>query len=140
MISDESEDIRMLGYRRIIYARESSNTHDGLRKFRVPSLFFNAEHYTEMIDWSKEDRTEPPLTKVISTEDLKLCIKDRNIPRLDYLLKFPCHIQSVERYICLVTSASMAVCGEDNRDDCIRSVIQSRSMMKTFNTKSGFKI
>jgi len=37
----------------------------------------------------------------------------------EYINVFPCHTQSVERSVKLVTDASIAVCGESARDGFI---------------------
>ena len=51
---------------------------------------------------------------------------------------YPCHIQSVERYVKLVTEACQFVCGHMNRDGFIRSTIESRVNMPVFETKANF--
>ena len=56
------------------------------------------------------------------------------------IAQFPCHMQGTERCIRLVTEAAASVCGNLARDGLIRARIASRKLMKTFNTKSEFRL
>ena len=56
------------------------------------------------------------------------------------LSKFPCHTQGTERCIRLVTEASAAVFGEEQRHGFIFARLESRKLMKTFNTKAEFRM
>ena len=61
MISDERQNIRELGLRRILKARlEKSST---LRQFKIPKLNFDAGKYFDLIDWrnklNNSKRTTP---------------------------------------------------------------------------------
>ena len=54
-------------------------------------------------------------------------------------LKHPCHNEAAERHIKLVSEASTAVAGFQNRNGLIqKKKIRSRKLMKTFNTKNQF--
>lgn len=78
----------------------------------------------------------PPslLAKIPSTH----ITSEKALPEYEYL-KFPCHIQAVERCVKLVTKATGKVCGHENRDGYIRTIFKSRSLMPKFDTKSEFK-
>ncbi|GBM66983.1 hypothetical protein AVEN_111005-1 [Araneus ventricosus] len=67
----------------------------------------------ELIDWQNWEKTKPPLTMGISDEALK----QDGVPAqvLDFQ-NYPCHTQSVERCVKLVTGVSAAVCGATKRD------------------------
>ncbi len=52
--------------------------------------------------------------------------------------KYPCHTQSVELCIRLVSEASESVCGEEKRHGFILNRIQSRSIIKHFNSKKDY--
>ena len=56
MTTDES-DIE-LGLRRILKARHISTARSA-QQFRLPTLNFASANYTEMIDWSAENITQP---------------------------------------------------------------------------------
>ena len=52
---------------------------------------------------------------------------------------FPCHSQSVERAVKLVTEAAHKVCGADRRHNHIVSVLASRKARKPFTSKKHYK-
>ena len=52
---------------------------------------------------------------------------------------FPCHSQSVERAVKLVTEAASKVCGEDKRHTHILSVNACRKARKPFKSKKHYK-
>lgn len=89
-----------------------------------------------MIDWSKENITEPPLiTKYSNEELLNLVSAGSSFLEFESL---PCHTQAVERCVKLVTEASTSVCGPDARDGFIRTRIKARQDVPLFETKSQF--
>jgi len=53
------------------------------------------------------------------------------------VLQHPCHNQAVERHVKLVTEASV-VTGYEKRDGMIRQKIQSRLLMRKFDSKQQF--
>lgn len=142
MVTDSRDHIRKLACRRILAARkENAAKSKTVRQFRVPSINFDAVDYIDLVQWNNMDRFDPPLLKNVSDEKLVTLIKSNvveqdafDIPRL------PCHTQSTERCIRLVTEASVAVCGEEQRDGFILAGIESRSIVKAFHTKSDYKV
>ena len=95
----------------------------------------NACRYTEIIDWRDISVSEPIFTASITTDEIKKMIITRkfidlNVPAL------PCHTQSVDRYIKLVTEASSSVCDSSYRDGFILNTLKSRAAMPQFNLKS----
>lgn len=139
MLADDNKVIRELACRRILKARSERVTR--IRKFKIPSFNFNALHYTDIIAWHDKQIsvTEPPLTKSLSAETLNEIVEN-GLGIKDNIALFPCHTQTVERCIKLVTEASGAVCGEKKRDGFIRARLTSRQMMPFFNTKREFSI
>ena len=103
-----------------------------IRRFCVPKINIDARVYYRMVNLNAEDVTEPPVTKRMALEDVQLL---RETP---LRLEHPCHNQSVERHIKMVSEASSAVAGFDRRDGLIRQKIKSRKLMKVFNTKKEF--
>jgi hypothetical protein len=135
MLSDNKLSIRKFAYNKVIEARRNAPTNT-LRQFIPPILNFNANNYTELIDWNQIDVTEPPMIKHIPDKDLKILIIQNSFKQ--NVQMYPCHTQATERCIKLVTQASQAVCSKRRRDGFIRVTIESRKKMKTFNTKSEF--
>ena len=139
MITDERKHIRELGLRRILKARTELTARIPVRVFTVPEINYNAEDYTELINWQSCNVTEPPLTVNISDVDITAFVKSKESPLIDFP-RFPCHTQAVERCIKLVTEASAAVCGNTSRDGFIRARLEARSIMPVFNTKSEYRV
>ena len=70
MVNDKRSVIRELGWRRFLIIRsETSKECDEIR-FKVPKLNFKSLNYYNMIDWQRENITEPPLTKHLSDEKI----------------------------------------------------------------------
>ena len=126
MLHDERAHIRELGCRRIQNARSSDNPQ-AVRQFAVPPINLDATDYYDLICWfdGSTDITSPPVLRDIVTGD---------IAQLPRSFSFPCHTQSVERMIRVVTEASLQVVGQVSRDGLIKSRLQARSQRSKFNT------
>jgi hypothetical protein len=114
MLSDQRMHIRELGLRRILKARTVNSRK--IRKFDIPKLNFDAQDYTDLIDWQNVTVTSPPLLMKVPDDEVKASILSGNPLEFE---KLPCHTQAVERCIKLVTEASTAVCGAAARDGFI---------------------
>ena len=139
MITDDRQPIREFGLRRILRARKEKK--EGIRYYKIPPLNFKANSYIDLIDWQKCTLTEPPLTTDLTEGDLKNLISSGEsvVQHLENL-KFPCHTQSVERFVKLVTEVSAAVCGENKRDGLIRTRTESRKIMPSFESKCEYRV
>lgn len=105
-----------------------------IRKFEIPPLIWNADNWWEIIDWSKVKVVEPTILSKVSNEVLdEACTTPLTFP------KFPCHSQSVERAVKLVTEAASKVCGGDKRHEHIVSVTACRKARKPFKSKKHYK-
>lgn len=71
----------------------------------MPKLKFHSKDNTELVEWEDERRTEPPITKEISLDEIKSCIK--------HIIHKKC--------VKLVTGVAGTVCGPSNRDKFIRA-------------------
>ena len=124
---DDGEQLVLEPYER--NAISSSN----IRKFVIPKINFAATSYTELIDWNKANLTEPPLTKMLSDDEIK------SFDEIPFEVpKYPCHTQAVERAIRLVSEASTSVVGFEARDGFIRQRIRSRKELNTFDSKKDY--
>ena len=74
----------------------------------------------------------PPLIKDFSDDE----IKDFSL----YPLTHPCHNQTVEHHVKLVTEASSMMSTFERRDGLIRQSISSRKLIKQFDTKKHFGV
>ena len=106
---------------------------EGMRKFTIPRLQWQAEAWPGIIDWDTVQVFQPFVLEKLSTEELENA-KETPVDFPDY----PCHSQSVERAVKLVTEASQVVCGEMKRHEHIVSVIASRKSRKAFDTKKDY--
>lgn len=141
MIQDDRKHIRELGLRRILKARQVDQKRKNIRSFMTPKLNFNAQDYSELINWMDCDLSSPPLLKDISDDEIKSHIESDSVPNWDTTFKtFPVHTQAVERCVKLVTEASRKVCGAESRDGFVRTTLLSRSTMPNFAHKSDFKV
>lgn len=93
-----------------------------------------------MVFWDSADRYDPPVIRNISTSVVVNYFEIDDPSEYLQLPNYPCHTQATERCIRLVTDASSAVIGEENRDGFIRARINLRAMMPNFNTKSEYNI
>lgn len=141
MLDDDRKHIRELGWKRILGAAQ---TNEPVRKFVIPAIAFDCTEYVEMISWTDETVTLPPLLSLdeINMANIDLLaatkISDSNL-QLNFR-KMPCHSQAVERCVRLVTEASKAVCGIERRNGWIVNTLRSRNDMPTFEIKSDFRI
>src|SRR6218665_1975927 len=121
----------------ILAARKetASNSTTTVRQFRDPKLNFEAEDYTELVDWQSIDRYSPPVMKDMSDSEIITFVESR----VDYP-RFPCHTQGTERCIKLVMQATAVVCGEERRDGFINARLHSRNIMKQFTNKAKFSL
>ena len=141
MLWDERKYIRKLAYHRILKARSNENSqvnNKGVRSFIIPKLNFDCEDYTELIDWQNVVYQEPPITKDLSEEELAQVVENPDSSAISFSRGLPCHTQSVERAVKLVTQASSSVCDTKRRDGIIRNTLDSRAKMPKFETKKDF--
>lgn len=115
MVPDERVHVRQLAFRRLLKARKQEPKGKSVRTFQPPTINFAASNYIELIDWSKCKLTPPPIMSNVSTQSLEELINTNVLPEFE-LIKCPCHTQSVERIVKLVTESCTKVCGEENRD------------------------
>ncbi|ESO04220.1 hypothetical protein HELRODRAFT_172570 [Helobdella robusta] len=134
MLFDDRDYIRELACRRIIKAR---NTDNGFKQkiFKTPKLNFSAKDYTEIISWQECQVTVTPVLRDVTNDELKKMAKDGSLKIVD----FPCHTQSVERCVKLVTEASQSVTNVNSRDGFVRTTLQSRAEFPIFGHKNIFK-
>lgn len=134
MLFDDRNYIQELALRRIIKARTAKKSNS-LRVFKPPKLNFSAQDYTEIIVWQECEISAPPVLRNISDDDLRRKLNEKSLEVVD----FPCHTQSVERCVKLVTEASLSVTNAKHRDGFIRNRLISRAEMPNFGHKNQFR-
>lgn len=142
MVTDERPQVRRLGIERIIKARQVDQGQGAgsIRPFQIPKLNFKAKEYTELINWDTLVVTPPPVLSHISTAGLQEMVQDaaEGQPPVIDVLPFPCHTQSVERHIKIVTEAAQQTSSHEDREGNIRQKIRSRLNMPKFATKKDY--
>ena len=61
-LSDTRDEVRQCGLRFILEAREKFDPEEHPRQFLSPKNNFDTLSYEDMINWSDEQKFEPPLT------------------------------------------------------------------------------
>lgn len=136
MLVDSDKDIRQKAVYSIMSSRQLQL--NSIRTFEKPHINFDASHYTEIVDLNNEDGIKPPITKNLSTDQLNQCTETpRNIV-FDMLYGIPCHTQSVERAIRLVSERSQKVFSEENRNRSIYNKIECTKILPKTNTKQDY--
>lgn len=97
-----------------------------------------------MVNFDEETLTVPPILRNFhfSNYDAMYYAKKK---LCEYYLGFdltqlPCHTQSVERCVKIVTKASRVVFGESRRDGLIINALQSRNAAPLLRTKSDLDV
>ena len=141
MLADEDCSIRKQAVDGIIEIRKNKEystvdrTDSGLRIFKVPKLNWEAENYTQIIDWELNTFCEPPITMKFSDDQIR---EFYSAPML--IPNYPSHCQSVERAVKLVSE----VCGagyydHEERHKRILSNQAAKQERKSYDTKNKFK-
>ena len=130
-LADPSKEVRSNGVHYIIEARKNINPQHQPLQFLPPKINFAAKSYTDMIDWSKEQKTEPPLTiQMTENEILESLEKPLKLP------SYPCHTQDVERLVPVVVESCIQKVGYAARHCWILSTMESRCLgPKTYSKK-----
>ena len=129
-LADQREDVRQHAVLYILEARKNFDLQQHPRQFLPPKIKLEAESYTDMIDWSVEQKTEPPLTKKMTKEEILGAVeKPITLP------SYPCHTQDVERVVPVVTESCLQKVGYTARHRWIISTMESRRLVPKFDTK-----
>jgi len=98
---------------------KKSSVSREVREYRPPVVNFNAQDYVDITDWNSTSITPPPVLFDFPDEQIESAIQ--NLGFVYDLLEYPCHTQSVERTVQLVSKASSAVWGKERRDGFFRN-------------------
>ena len=110
MVSDSREEVRRKAVLWVIEARREFNPDLHPRQSIYPIVNFKAKNYSDLIDWTSEPCTEPPLTMDLSLDNIIGIIRNRlELPR------YPNHTQDVERMVRVVTEVAPRRAGYNAR-------------------------
>ena len=135
MLFDSRPDIRQLAVARIREARD--NQTGVVRMFVPPKINFDAQEYTDMVDWLTTPVTPPPLLADITIQELETIADTGTSDRREF--KLPSHTQAVERVVKEVTRAARNVFGQSERDGFIKASMLDRELCPAFSTKQDFQ-
>ena len=138
MVSRNNLNHNEVAWRRILCSREQNVSDGRIRQLRVLKLNIDASSYIDLIDWTDTIVSEPAFTASVTSNEIKEMIRSRTFSEFK-IPELPCHTQSVERRIKLVSEASSLVCDHASREGLIRNKLSSRATMPCFNTMSQYK-
>ena len=120
--------------KKIIEIRGNGNQDEqygdiSVRTRNTPTINYNATCLVDLIDWSN-DLYKSPLTCSLTTSEVKQFI---DIPM--EVPDWPCHTQSIERVVKMVTEASEKYYSHEKRDGAIRAKEHSRRLMSKNESK-----
>jgi hypothetical protein len=137
MLEDPDPKVKQFGVNLIRKSRQSPpkppkmKALKGMRKHKVPDLNWEAESWEDIINWKKITVWEPRILEKLTMQG----IKDAVLTPISFP-KYPCHAQTVERMVKLVTESSSSVYGEDK----IVAVLASRKSRKSYDTKKYYVV
>ena len=136
LVRTKDKNIRNQGINKILTIRKSTSAK--VRNIKIPAINFDAESWSEVIDFEKECTTEPALTRHVTDEEFEAALQAGI--EVDSLkdLKLPSHSQSVERCVKLVTESSGLVYGIENRHKHINACVLSRIARPMFDSKGEY--
>ena len=99
-LSSDDIDVRSKGIVTILKIREGKTQHDkgpkrkkkgnhGICKFEVPSFCYDAQDFTLVTDWEKEQMTDPPYTARMSNEEIGLSFNHCTMGQNHVILRHP---------------------------------------------------
>ena len=138
MVSQTNLNHNEIAWRRILCSREQNISDGRIRQLQVPKLNINANSYIDLIDWTDTIVSEPSFTAFVTSKEIKEKIKSKLFSEFK-TPELPCHTQSVECHIKLVSEESSSVCDHASREGLIRNKLSSRATMLCFNMKSQYK-
>ena len=135
MLPDSRPDIRSQAIEKILDIRKKFSARD-FRKFIKPSnINFQANDYYELI--GKDNWLESILTDEYLSEYLE-SVLDSSEPFS--FPKFPCHTQSVERHLRLVSETFSMIADQKLRDSRINITLAKRELMPKFIIRKDFDL
>ena len=133
MLTDEDSNIRFRAARKIIQCRTHSETN--VRKFIKPLIYFDATHYSNLIDndgiW-----LESNLTNHISSSEFLEYISN-SVPVIQFS-RYPSHTQAVERHIRIVSQTAKTIVSAEARDSRIHITFMESKLVPCFISKHNF--
>ena len=141
MLSSDNKELREFASKTLLKVRKrpakppKMKLLQGIRKFEIPDLCWEAERLDEIIDWSKVKIGEPRLLRQLSDEELQAAVE---VPHVFPVM--PLHSQSVERAVKIVSEVCESVFGEKAQREMIASITKCRTDRPAFNAKKDYVV
>ena len=143
MIASDDSSVRKKAVDKIKEVRKKpskpprAKLFQGIRKFEVPPLQWDAKCWEDIIDLKKVKVFEPFILKKLTDEDISSAL---DIPHV--FPPYSLHSQSVERAVKLVSTATQNVCGAEKRHEYCLSIIASRKSRtaEALKTKKNYVV
>ena len=99
----------------------------------MPKVNFQSKHYMDLVNWNSSDIYIPPVIQFLAVDEIKSIVEaPYRFPDI------PCHSQSVERCVKLVSEASSQVADYEKRHGFILNTLKSRNEMPSILSKKDF--
>ena len=135
-------DVRSKGIVEVLKIREGTRKEEGpkrrkksvhgVRSFEIPTFCYDAENFTTMTDWQKEQMTEPPFTLRMSNDEIK------RFEAKPLILDVPSNSQHVERFIWVTTEIGTKSANPTLRDGMAHATIAHRRLHGKKESKKDF--
>ena len=135
MLSNCKVEKRLQGFQKILDIRAKNLEMENvpIRIYKPPDLKMTDKSFDDF--WvSNVVKSEPPVLANIPLWKLHQKVIEGPI-----VFDYPCHSQSVERVVQLVSRTATKVHGAENRDGVIRTTLKSRAQMSLFKSKIDFR-
>lgn len=144
MINDDDMNVRRYAWTKIWEARQNDQLDNVgiVRSFKIPKINFQCNNYTTMIDLENNQLSSPPVLDEIEVTSQNLDeLAANKVNLLDIKINdLPCHTQSVERCVKIVTEASMNASNDNDRLGLILNTLKSRNLMSRVYTKKDYQL
>ena len=105
-----------------------------VRRYKIPPLQWDAGHWWDIIQWESTAVHQPEIIRRMTDDELEQALDNPvQFPA------FPCHTQSVERAVKMVSTVTTQVEGLEARHGQILSVLASRRCRKDFASKKDYE-
>jgi hypothetical protein len=160
MLCDQSTDVKRAAYDIICAIRLQSDPRNrqNVRYFKKPKInieYVNIsdsaqsaaaprekyKHFSNLIDWKREEIFEPPFTKGLTIEQLRRFIDgDDGDSFLIDIKSIPAHSQKTEFYVQVVKNIVTKYLGQKSQDNRVKGKIVARELSSENCKKSGYKV
>ena len=146
-LSSSDPDVRARAIARIVKIRSESSqsselvvgrkrgrqpASDKVRVLELPDPIYTAEDFSTMINWEDSQKTEPPLLRDLSIEQI------RAFQETPFTCEEPSNTQHVERFIQLIAKNGTRSTLSTLRRGICHATIESQARRSKKNTKAAF--